>query len=104
MLTVNDFGVTMGTVWSNGMSDGVVGIEMGHLFMLFLSKILMSDRGIILEIIMKRTIFSVVFVCFFSSVYADVCIVENGSCVDENEPACIPAEMISEEIEDDGWL
>ena len=53
---------------------------------------------------MKRIIFSMVFICFFISVYADVCIVENGSCVDENEPACIPAEMISEEIEDDGWL
>ena len=53
---------------------------------------------------MKRIIFSMVFICFFVSVYANVCIVGSGSCGNESEPACIPAEMISEEIEDDGWL
>ena len=36
LLTVNEFSVTMGTVWSNGMYDGVVGIEMGHHFYVIL--------------------------------------------------------------------
>ena len=36
LLTVNDFSVTMGTVWSNGMYDGVVGIQMGHHFYVIL--------------------------------------------------------------------
>ena len=30
LLTVNGFSVTMGTVWSNGMYDGVVGIQFQH--------------------------------------------------------------------------
>ena len=30
LLTVNGFSVTMGTVWSNGMYDGVVGIQLQH--------------------------------------------------------------------------
>ncbi|MBP5405819.1 hypothetical protein J6Z19_01545 [bacterium] len=36
LLTVNEFEVTMGTVWSNGMSDGVAGIQMGHHFYVIL--------------------------------------------------------------------
>ena len=30
LLTVNEFEVTMGTVWSNGMSNGIVGIQLLH--------------------------------------------------------------------------
>ena len=30
LLTVNDFSVSMGTVWTHGMSDGVVGMQLQH--------------------------------------------------------------------------